>query len=77
MKPQLAAPWIEIHRRALLEGRITYVDPQTGLSVFTELFHERRGHCCESSCRHCPWRNEQCAAEGGGKDVPFRKLANG
>lgn len=24
--------------------------------VFTEAFHRRRGYCCGSGCRHCPWR---------------------
>jgi hypothetical protein len=23
--------------------------------VFTERYHLRRGHCCESGCRHCPY----------------------
>ena len=25
------------------------------LMVFTESFLRRRGYCCESGCRHCPW----------------------
>ena len=24
--------------------------------VFTEAYHLRRGRCCESGCRHCPYR---------------------
>ena len=23
--------------------------------VFTEAYHRRRGHCCNSGCRHCPY----------------------
>jgi len=23
--------------------------------VFTSAFLRRRGYCCESGCRHCPW----------------------
>jgi hypothetical protein len=23
--------------------------------VFTEAYHRRRGYCCESGCRHCPY----------------------
>jgi Family of unknown function (DUF5522) len=23
--------------------------------VFTEAYLRRRGSCCESGCRHCPW----------------------
>lgn len=75
MKPQLSSPWKEIHRRALQEERFTYVDPHTGLSVFTELFHLRRGHCCKSSCRHCPWREESAGCDADNAEV--RKRANG
>lgn len=24
--------------------------------VFTEAYHLRRGWCCQSGCRHCPYR---------------------
>jgi hypothetical protein len=24
--------------------------------VFTEAYHLRRGYCCNSDCRHCPYR---------------------
>ena len=24
--------------------------------VFTESYHLKRGHCCNSDCRHCPYR---------------------
>lgn len=23
--------------------------------VFTEAFLRKRGYCCQSGCRHCPW----------------------
>jgi hypothetical protein len=23
--------------------------------VFTEAYHLKRGHCCNSRCRHCPY----------------------
>ena len=25
--------------------------------VFTERYHIRRGYCCKSGCRHCPYGN--------------------
>ncbi|MBY0512341.1 MAG: hypothetical protein K2P78_00330 [Gemmataceae bacterium] len=28
-----------------------------GRWVFTAAFHLRRGHCCYSGCRHCPYGN--------------------
>ena len=27
--------------------------------VFTQAYHLRRGRCCESGCRHCPYRAEK------------------
>jgi len=27
------------------------------LMVFTALYHRKRGHCCKSGCRHCPYGN--------------------
>lgn len=32
-----------------------YLDSTTGRMVFTEQYHRRRGYCCGSGCRHCPW----------------------
>ncbi|WP_224996659.1 DUF5522 domain-containing protein [Cesiribacter sp. SM1] len=29
-----------------------------GLMVFTKQYHLRRGYCCGSGCRHCPWRQK-------------------
>lgn len=26
-----------------------------GYIVFTEQYHLKRGYCCESGCRHCPY----------------------
>lgn len=26
--------------------------------VFTEMTHLKRGHCCNSGCRHCPYQKE-------------------
>jgi len=34
-----------------------YYTPE-GYLVFTEQYHRRRGFCCGSGCRHCPWRKE-------------------
>jgi hypothetical protein len=28
---------------------------ENGLMVFTEAYHLKRGHCCKSGCRHCPY----------------------
>ncbi len=37
----------------LKEGIDYYVE--NGLFVFTAAFLLKRGYCCESGCRHCPY----------------------
>jgi hypothetical protein len=29
---------------------------ENGLVVFTAAYHLKRGYCCNSGCRHCPYR---------------------
>ena len=31
-----------------------YLTPE-GYRCFTEQYHLKRGYCCESGCRHCPY----------------------
>jgi hypothetical protein len=31
--------------------------------VFTAQYHLKRGSCCNSGCRHCPYRNSPPASE--------------
>jgi cob(I)alamin adenosyltransferase len=59
------------HNEALNLGERTYIDPETGFTVFTELIHLKRGKCCGNKCRHCPYGYEKVkgygpAAGGGG-----------
>ena len=37
-----------------LEPDDFYYTPE-GYIVFTEKYHLKRGHCCKSGCRHCPY----------------------
>ena len=41
---------------SVLEPGDFYLDPATGLMVLTEAFLKKRGHCCRSNCRHCPYQ---------------------
>ena len=43
------------HRRAIAAGDDGYLDPVTGLFVFTAAYLSERETCCESRCRHCPY----------------------
>jgi hypothetical protein len=29
---------------------------ENGFLVFTAAYHLRRGYCCNSDCRHCPYK---------------------
>lgn len=40
-------------RPSLEAGRDYYLEH--GLMVFTEAYLLKRGFCCESGCRHCPY----------------------
>lgn len=43
----------EIAEPALVEGEDYYLEGTA--MVFTARFLLRRGYCCESGCRHCPY----------------------
>ena len=43
----------EFAARPLLPGDV-YHTPE-GYVVFTAQYHRRRGYCCQSGCRHCPF----------------------
>lgn len=47
----------EVHTVACSKGKETYTDPSNGLVVFTAVAHKKRGHCCGSGCRHCPYNH--------------------
>ncbi|MCB0335619.1 MAG: hypothetical protein KDD62_04915 [Bdellovibrionales bacterium] len=47
------------HDEATAQGKDYYKDPQSGYMVFTAEYHRRRGHCCKSGCRHCPYTNNR------------------
>ena len=43
----------------LREGQDFYVEG--GVMVFTAAYHLRRGYCCDSGCRHCPFEQKPVA----------------
>ncbi|HJQ35193.1 MAG TPA: DUF5522 domain-containing protein [Pyrinomonadaceae bacterium] len=49
-------------RPALVEGEDFY--REGAYVVFTARYHLRRGYCCESGCRHCPYRGGREGASG-------------
>ena len=53
----------QAHKAACEEGRHSYVDPETGYHVFTEVALKERSRCCGSGCRHCPFDHVGIALE--------------
>lgn len=37
-----------------IEGEDYYLTPE-GYKCFTSNYHLKRGYCCKSGCRHCPY----------------------
>ncbi|MGK3997947.1 DUF5522 domain-containing protein [Sorangium sp. So ce1024] len=55
-----------------IEGEDYYLEG--GRVVFTAAYHLKRGYCCNSKCRHCPYRQEAPAGETVTFTVPRVKL---
>lgn len=36
-----------------MKTKLYYIENEK--KVFTEEYHIKRGHCCGSGCRHCPY----------------------
>lgn len=53
--PATRAAIVAAHERACADGQAGYLDPVSGLFVFTATHHWDRGRCCENGCRHCPY----------------------
>jgi len=54
--------------QVLVEGEDFY--REGAFVVFTARYHLRRGYCCESGCRHCPYR---AAADAGDEEESVEK----
>lgn len=55
---------------SFIEGEDFYYD-DNGLMVLTAAYLKRRGHCCHSDCRHCPYKDESANS-----DIPFELRDN-
>ena len=51
---------VKVVQTTLVEGEDYYWEGTA--MVFTARFHLRRGYCCESNCRHCPYKPEGASA---------------
>lgn len=41
-------------KNTIKENEDYYYNEQ-GYKVFTEKYHLKRGYCCKSGCKHCPY----------------------
>lgn len=48
-----------LNRQATAAGEDGYVDPVSGYLVFSSHGLSKRGECCGSACRHCPYDHER------------------
>jgi len=53
----------KLHQEACARGDTFYTDPASGFLVFTEVAHRKRGKCCGSGCRHCPYNHANVREE--------------
>lgn len=51
----------------LIEGEDFYLTPE-GYRCFTEKYHLKRGYCCKSGCRHCPYESPPTPKGGKRRD---------
>jgi len=61
---------VSAERRELVEGEDYY--REGAALVFTARYHLRRGYCCGSGCRHCPF-DGPAVAEKEESDVGSRR----
>ena len=48
--------WItELYVKEILDSKTQDFYYENGKKVMTENFHLKRGYCCGSKCRHCPY----------------------
>ena len=58
LRPKLEMP----QQEKLVEGIDYYIEG--GRFVFTEHYLRKRGYCCQSGCRHCPYGFKKPKGQG-------------
>ena len=44
----------DFSKKSQLTENDYYLSPE-GYIIFTENYHRKRGYCCKSGCKHCPF----------------------
>lgn len=50
----MSDPFSSFSKRSNLDSEDYYLS-EDGYIVFTEKYHLKRGYCCKSGCKHCPY----------------------
>ncbi len=56
-----------------------YYLSEEGFIVFTEAYHRKRGYCCQSNCRHCPYdqkKNNLARNTGNNQSLPGNNFSD-
>ena len=61
------------NKEKLIEGEDYYLTPE-GYRCFTEKHHRKRGYCCKSGCRHCPYGFDKKTGEIKKTDVQITDI---
>ena len=51
---RLKESYMKEEENSKVQGEDYYLSEE-GYFIFTEEYHLKRGYCCESNCRHCPY----------------------
>lgn len=52
----ISKDWIqELYVKEMIEKKLPDFYHENGKKVMTESYHLKRGYCCGSGCRHCPY----------------------
>ena len=49
-----------------------YLSPE-GYVIFTEAYHLKRGYCCSSGCKHCPWKEKKSESDNSDQSSSDKK----
>jgi hypothetical protein len=56
---EFSKPFASLNKKNnALQAEDYYYNDQ-GLMVFTKEYHLKRGYCCQSGCKHCPYQDKQ------------------
>jgi hypothetical protein len=59
----------DLHKIACEKEEEMFLDPKTGYYMMTAFYLKKRGKCCGSGCKFCPYKKERVKKERVKKDI--------